>query len=86
MAYKVDPIDLVLQVCKERCPEIHESLWGKLERRARVELGGDTHYIRRNSNNRMLNELRAKRDDREREPSGGMPERIANNHFKKGSR
>lgn len=67
MAYKVDPIDLIFQHCKERCPEIHESLWDKLERRA-------------------VNELLARRDDKEREPSGSMAERLSNNRIKRESR
>lgn len=86
MPYKKDVIDLVFQAVREQCPQIHESLWSKLERRARVELGGDVHYIRARSNCRMVNELLARRGDKEREPSGGISERIANNHAKKESR
>lgn len=86
MAYKLDPLDMIFQYCKEHGPKIHESVWDKLERRARVELGGDTHYIRARSNNQAVNELLARRGDKEREPSGSMAERLSNNHFKKGSR
>ncbi|MFO1196839.1 MAG: hypothetical protein U1E86_07685 [Burkholderiaceae bacterium] len=51
-----DPIDVVLRLVREHAPEVPDDALRRIDARARIEVGGDRHYVV--SSSRKARELR----------------------------